>query len=202
MEEKNKNDNTSGIKVIIFIIVIVISVVLAVFDKDDKKDNTSESNNTTAAISNQTIETETKVDPTTLNDTDYIKYCITSKIGDKTNEKKDKIVSIVNDNKDYTIVLNAEDNLTNNLIKNAILGEIKKFYIEFTKESNRIDNVSSITTIYNFPLKDSYGNTSDKQIFKIIFDSNTIKKTNWNDILTTNLTTIANDYWISSALEK
>lgn len=201
MEGKNKNDNASGAKAIIIIAVIIISIILALFDKDDK---TVESNNTNSAvtISNQIVEAESKTDPATLNDTDYIKYCITAKIGDKTNENKDKIVSISNDSKDYTITLNAEDNLTSKLIKNVILGEIKKFYIEFVKETNRINDVSSITMIYNFPLKDAYGNTSDEQIFKITFNSDIIQKTNWNDVLTSNLTTISNDYWISSALEK
>ncbi len=121
-------------------------------------------------------------------------------VGQKNNSDLDRIVELkVNDHmgtektddKIVLLTLNASDNLSTNMIKGGILlDSIKVFKTVFQDE-----NIEEVTLFWQFPLKDSYGNTKHENVLKLGLSRETVGKINWDGFNKDNFRSIADQYW-------
>ena len=94
------------------------------------------------------------------------------------------------------IILNGEDNLTNNMIRTGMLIEACDI-LEVLQKRTELEDV---TISWLFPLVDVYGNTSDDSVMMVYFDVETINKINFERFVYGDIPTVANEYFEHTAL--
>lgn len=97
-----------------------------------------------------------------------------------------------------TVKIKASDNLTNNLMRVGIQDESTKMLEKFTQEKK----ISSVLFLWTFDLQDSYGNSKEDTITKIVVNRDVMDKINYKDFLYSDLPTVANQYWEHPAMSK
>lgn len=140
----------------------------------------------TASTSNS--QEQAKTEPTAtpeapaLSEQDQIKKIVTDQLKGQNNMKKDNLKSVeVTELKtggwDVKVEFNASDNLSTNLRKKGIEGDMSELYIALYKSGKDIKTVS--ISAY-FPLQDQYGNVNDRVVYASTLDSEEASKVNWN----------------------
>lgn len=175
---------------VLVVLAIVAFFIFALIGGDESDQNSQTAN--VPIQTNKTIET-TGIDG-------QVRSVITSAIGAKTNTGVEKIIKLqVNDHagtqKDgdriVVVQLQANDNLSNNMIKGGMqLESIKVF-----KELFRIVDVEEVAIAWEFPTTDKLGNTSSSTVMKINLNRGTATKINWDGFDKKNIETVANTYW-------
>lgn len=145
-------------------------------------------------------ETEKTVNLEEMTTKEYITYCINKGIGEKTNNSKNRIITVeekilTNSNLEYNLNINADDNLTIDLTKKGLWLDTIKFYKELIKQDEKISKIFTITINFTQTLTDTYGNNNENKTMQITLSNETINKTNWDNLLTDNLPKIADEYW-------
>ena len=97
-----------------------------------------------------------------------------------------------------TVNANASDNLTANLIRTSILTKSS----DLLKGLQPRTDISQVCILWSFPLVDSYGNTSNQVVMKILVLKESLDKINFENFDWNNFPTISEDYYEHSALNK
>ena len=169
------------------------------------------------AVSAEAITTETAVVETTVLQTttetnaikqpnfseltleEKLEYIVISLLGETGIEDSPKIVDIEiasftgeNGPEGNTafIILNGDDNLTKNMIKESMWIDSIKLFQEFFQ----LIEITRVDLQWQLPLVDVYGNTEFGVVMEILLTRNTAEKINWNTFLYQNLPIIADLY--------
>ena len=92
----------------------------------------------------------------------------------------------------------AQDNLTRNMTRQGILFDVKDI---MERVSATIpENVTSVNFSVMLDLVDQHGNTELTQVARVRLDRDTWERINWDNFLVDNLPTVADHFWIHTAL--
>lgn len=100
------------------------------------------------------------------------------------------------DDKNIEIFLIGKDNLSAKLIRNGILIQAN----DILKELQPREEIAQVCLFWNMPLVDSYGNTKDWNVVKILVSGETLGKINFEAFDWNSFSDIADDYYIHSSL--
>ena len=147
-------------------------------------------------ISNDEQTEETKK-PLTVEE--QIKNEINKELGEKTNNKKDRIVSLRIEESGYVeIVLNSDDSLSTKSTKDSMLYDATDaFPILFKDKSIQRARIIFIST-----LVDVYGKESDEEVIRITLTRETNDKITWDNFNIDNFGTVAENFFVHPALQK
>ncbi|GHV32359.1 hypothetical protein FACS18949_03010 [Clostridia bacterium] len=95
-----------------------------------------------------------------------------------------------------TINANASDSWTVSLIRSGILSSSSKVLKELQPRSD----ISQVCFLWSFPLVDSFGNTSNDVVVKILLYKETIDKINFDSFDWNQFSNIADDFYLNPAL--
>ena len=123
---------------------------------------------------------------------------INDELGKKTNNKKERVVSVGYVADTFEVVLNADDNLTVNLMKTAMLSDAAEVFEEIQKHE---DIKGDVIVGFMSELVDSYSNKSDDKILSIRLTQEELDKINFENFLFTNFNTIADVYFEHPAIQ-
>ncbi|WP_201317823.1 hypothetical protein [Paenibacillus sp. EPM92] len=175
---------------ILVVLAIVAFFVFALIGDDE------------SGLSNQTVNAPSQTNKATQTTgvDGQVRSAITTAIGAKTNTGVARIIDLqVNDHAgtqkdgDKIVItrLQANDNLSNNMIKGGMqLESIKVF-----KELFKVADVEEVAITWEFPMTDKYGNTSSSPVMKIKLNRATATKINWDSFDKKNFESVANSYW-------
>lgn len=175
--------------------VILLILVIAILIFALKGKNEPEQNTNTAIAPAPAVNTAKP-----LGVDGQVRSAITTAIGAKNNTGLARIIDLqVNDHAgtkkdgDKIVIakLQANDNLSNNMIKGGMqLESIKVF-----KELFKIADVEEVAIAWEFPMTDKYGQTSSSIVMKINLNRATATKINWDSFDKKNFESVANTYW-------
>lgn len=149
---------------------------------------TTDTQTATTSIEPSTQAETVKNEPTSapeapaLSEEDQIKKIVSDQLKGQNNMKKDNLKSVEVSEVEgggwnVTVEFNASDNLSTNLRKKGIEGDMSELYIALYKSGKDIKAVS--ISAY-FPLQDQYGNVNDRVVYASTLDSEEASKVNWN----------------------
>ena len=123
-------------------------------------------------------------------------------LGVSTNTKEQKVVEINNANDYVDIVINADDNFS---IKKSAWLETKNLMKAIAKKSTKssdFDLLKDFAVTYKFPLRSTDGNVSNEKVMKVTFTMDVIKKSDWDNVVTEDVSKLAKSYWEHKALKE
>lgn len=178
------------------VIIIIIGVIGSGGD-DTKKEDPQESNS--SAVSENSNATEFKREDMSLDQ--YLEHMIKEVMGEETNTDKPVFVSITDEVDGIKeITLNANDNLTKNMITTGMLYDSKEFFKAIC-DDEEVQSLNGISLIYQMVLVDKYGNESDSPVLLLTLTLETMNKTNWDRFLYNDFPEVADIYYISPILQ-
>lgn len=132
-----------------------------------------------------------------------VEKIIVDELKSKTNTDKDRIVSVEllpeeDESLYFLITLNADENLTPELIRHGMLTNSKKIIEPISK----IENMNKIVLRWHLPLVDSYGNSKDTEVLTINLEKDALDKINWDNFLVEKFPDVANTYFEHPAIKK
>ena len=124
---------------------------------------------------------------------------VNKKLKDKTNNDKDRIVSVGVKNNSFEIILNGDDNFTTNMIRIGMISKSADLFEEVSKYEDITAN--DITIGWMMTLVDQYGNENDQPVLKVQLSKDKLAKINWKNFDYNNLENIADAYFVHPALK-
>lgn len=180
-----------------------VNSTIATENKETKPVDSTNTNTTEKKEKEQTVEEkeslekhQENINKNTLSDD--MKSIIKKAIGKKNNRDQNYIDDVKVENSNLTIILNADDNFTPNMIKTGILMKTDKVLKAIEKEHK----FEIITVMWKFPLVDTYGNKSNEEVLRISLNRETLNKINWDNFDYNNFEKIANNYFEHPAFNK
>lgn len=164
-----------------FVVIIIILVINAIGGGEDETDRPEERDE---EIDQPTVE---------LSLEDNIIEKVKNITNEKTNRKDvDKIIYIgLDENNVATIQLNANDNLSQKMIKNGILMDNKDIF----ESLSELEELTEVIINNYFPLVDKYGESKDANILNIKLTRETMDKIKWDNFIYKNLESVADTYY-------
>ncbi|MEK5070763.1 hypothetical protein [Sporosarcina sp. FSL K6-1508] len=132
-----------------------------------------------------------------------IEKIVTDKLKNKTNTDKERIVSVEQLPEDdeslyFIVLLNANENLTNNLTRHSMLMDSK----EILEPISKIKNMNKVVLQWQLPLIDSYGNTKDGLVMTINLERDALDKINWENFNVEKFPDVSKTYFEHPAIKK
>ena len=144
-------------------------------------------------------QSDTQKDFSNLTLDEKIEYIIVSLLGEETNNDLPKIVDIEiapltgeegPEGNTAFIILNGNDNLTTNWIKESMWIDSIELFEEFFK----LEEITRVDLKWQFPLVDTYGDTELVIVMEILLTRDIVEKINWDNFLFQNLLEVAQLY--------
>lgn len=191
--EKYNYSPKRSIKISAFILCLVMASVVS---KDKVSDPVVIEKATTEKSAPVVVEQQNEVPPPApLSIEDKVRRDITSALGDQTNMKKPRVISIEVDKYDSSMLsaygykpedeevsvfikINSSENLTNNLQKGTMNDEASKVFKNVFLSDHSIADI--ILWSY-LPTQDQYGNEKDDVAIVYSMSRNLFKKINWSN---------------------
>lgn len=121
---------------------------------------------------------------------------------EKAHADKDKVSIVENvgtksaDDRNIEIYLKGKDNLSTKMIRGGMLIQAN----DILKELQPRPEIAQMCLFWSFPLTDSYGNTKEETVMKILIKKETLDKINFDNFDWNKIPEIADDYNEHSAL--
>lgn len=163
---------------------LIIIIAIAAFSGDAPENAPTE-----PVSSQQAKSTEKNVADMTLEE--YVKYLANDTLG-KTNTKKERFIEAVGGGDVLIIHMNADENLTEKMMRTGILMDSKDL---FKRAFNERSDINTLKLVWYLDLVDAKGNTSVGQVMHITLSRENADTINWDNILTDNLPKVADGYW-------
>ncbi|HCF70791.1 MAG TPA: hypothetical protein DER33_04240 [Syntrophomonas sp.] len=131
-----------------------------------------------------------------------IENTINTAVGKKTNTDKKRIVKLQvlgteKEGKKLVLAwLNADDNLSNQMIRGGILMDSAKVFQSLFE----LPETEEVALVWVFPLVDVYGNSADEPVLKVRLTREIADKINWDSFDHENFAEISKQYWEHTAL--
>lgn len=131
---------------------------------------------------------------------EWLKRTITEAVGEKANNGKSRIESILFFDKDKTdmeISIWADDNLTPGFIRDGAITKSAEVLRRIFSDSR----AKRVLLYWLFPVKDSYGNDKQMVIMQVVMTRETANKINWSGFNPLNLPDVADKFHVHPDLQ-
>lgn len=128
----------------------------------------------------------------------YAENDLIALLDEKTNMKEQRFQSIKLDGSALTIDYTADSNLSDKLTQRGIWTDTVAVVKEFSTQSEL--DLDEITINASLQLVDQYGNESLGKVMTVTFTRTTWEKINWDNFITDNLPSVADEYWVNPAI--
>ncbi|MDF1495470.1 hypothetical protein [Caproiciproducens sp. CPB-2] len=102
------------------------------------------------------------------------------------------------EDRNIEIYLSGKDNVSKKLIRSGMLIQAN----DILKALQPRSDIAQVCLFWSFPLTDSYGNTSEQNVMKILVKKDTLDKINFENFDWNKYPEIADDYYENAALSK
>lgn len=187
---RSKTPWKMGVATFVYALILMI-IVIAIIDPSSEE---------TAQTGNKQVDKVGQADLKKMDPEEYAKYLVSSTLKKETNNDKERFVKALKTTNNYLMIgINADDNLTTNLMKTSMLLDSKELYEKAFKERPDFDG---LRLVWYADLVDIKGNESVGSVMNITITKENASTSNWDNVIADNLPKIADEYWEHSLFSK